>query len=137
MNFFNDDPFEEMIREFFGSNFQDKEDSETIIGGEEEDRVIDFVEDDNKVYLVFELPGYNEKDVVITIKNRELEIKVQKLEKDVQDYLMQKLGGGLIIKKTLPKFINPNKFSHTIKNGILEIAFNKKKWNQINKKLLN
>ncbi len=127
MNFFNGEPFEEIMREFFDSNFQEREEEETIIEGEEEDRVIDFVEDDNKVYLVFELPGYNEKDVVVAIKNRELEIRAQKLGKDMQDYLVQKLKGGLIIKKTLPKFINSKKFSHTIKNGILEITFNKKK----------
>ena len=127
MNFFNNDPFEEIIKEVFSSNFRDTEDGETIIAGEEEDRVIDFVEDEDKVYLVFELPGYNEKDVVVAIKNRELEIKVQKLGKDMQDYLVQKLGEGFIIKKTLPQFINSDKFSYTIKNGILEITLNKKK----------
>jgi len=125
MNFFNDDPFESIINEFF--NRDSRRNEEKIIHGEEEDRIIDFLETKNKVYIVFELPGYNEKDIDIVIKNKTIEIKAKKrTEEKIQDYLNQKLYQGITIKKTLPKFINSKKFSYTLKNGVLEIIFNKK-----------
>jgi len=137
MGFFEDnDPFESIVREFFGHSpstraSAGRKHSETIIQGEEEDRIIDFVEDENSIYLVFELPGYNEKDVSVTIKGKDLEIRVAKNNEScyaekAQEYLIQKLCQGIFIKKTLPKFIQPKGFKHTMKNGILEIIFSKK-----------
>ncbi len=132
MNFFDDeDPFENIIKEFFGARPEIRPDikkyRENIITGEKEERIIDFIEDDNKIYLVFELPGYDKKDVLINIKGKELEIKINKKSNEgVQDYLIQKLHQEISIKKILPKFINTKKFTHTMKNGVLEIIFDKK-----------
>ena len=129
MNFFNDnDPFESIVREFFGSPVRRKE-RETIIQGEGEDRVIDFIESKDKIYLIFELPGFDEKDITVLIKGREIEIKAQKRsDENIQQYLTQKLRREFFIRKTLPNFINPKKFSYTMKNGILEVIFEKRKW---------
>ncbi len=133
MSFFDDDDsFESIVREFFGkSSFENGKRRSTIIEGEEEDRNIDFVEDDEHIYLVFELSGYGEKDVSVVVKGNQLEIKARKREETcdverVQPYLNQKLCQGIFIKKTLPKFINSKKFKHTIKNGVLEVVFSKK-----------
>lgn len=128
MNFFNDnDPFESIVREFFGSPVRRKE-RETIIQGEGEDRVIDFIESKDKIYLIFELPGFDEKDITVLIKGREIEIKAQKRsDENIQQYLTQKLRREFFIRKTLPNFINPKKFSYTMKNGILEVIFEKRK----------
>ena len=129
MSFFDedDDPFDNIFRDFFGQQVGNRKRRETIIRGEEEDRVIDFIEDDEKVYLVFELPGFNEKDISVSVNNKQLEIKAKKREvENIQEYLMQKLHQGLMIQKTLPNFINSKKFSHTMRNGILEVAFSKK-----------
>jgi HSP20 family molecular chaperone IbpA len=128
MSLFDDDPFEDIVRQFFGQGVPAKRrDRETVIDGEEEDRVIDFVEGIDKVYLVFELPGYGERDVVVVVKGKELEIKAQKKNGEkMQDYLMQKLHRGIFVKKNLPDFINSKKFSHTMRNGILEVAFGKR-----------
>ena len=134
MNFFNDDPFEEIIREFFShktnnsiqddQNFQKK-----IINGEEEDRIIDFIEGLQKFYIIFEFPGYEKKDILVSIKNKQLEIKLNKRRderEEIQNYLSQKLSQNIFIKKTLPKFVNSKKFTYTVRNGILEISFDKK-----------
>jgi HSP20 family protein len=128
MGFFDDDPFEDILREFFSPESRTgRKRNGTIIQGEEEDRIIDFVEEKNKVYLIFELPGYNEKDIMVIVKNKELEIRAQKNDREeVQTYLAPKLSKGFFIRKTLPKFINPKRFSHTMRNGILEVVFNKK-----------
>ena len=130
MGFFeNNDQFEDIVREFLGGgNSRIRRDNyEEIIEGEEEERVIDFIEDENYVYLIFELPGYSEKDISISIKGRELEIIVKKKSiGEVQDYLIEKLNNRLFIKKRLPNFIKTKNFKHTLKNGVLEIVFIKK-----------
>ena len=130
MGFFEDnDSFESLVRELFeGRNSRIGRDNyEEIIEGEREERVIDFIQDENYVYLIFELPGYSEKDISISIKGRELEIVAKKISiGEVQNYLIQKLNNGLFIKKNLPNFIKTKNFKHTIKNGVLEIIFIKK-----------
>ena len=133
MGFFDDDSFENIIDEFFGrsrgfgTGRQSKR-RETFVRGEEEERVIDFIEDEDKVYLVFELSGYNEKDVVVVINGKSIEITAQKKILDgVKEYLAQKLLQGAHYKRNLPDFINPKKFSHNLRNGILEVCFEKRK----------
>ncbi len=125
MGFFDDDQFEDIVREFFG-DFPVRRRREQFINGEEEDRSTDYVEDDKKIYLVFELAGYEEGDVSIVVRGNELEINAQKLNgEEIRDYLHQKLRSGMSIKKELPRIINQKKFSHTMKNGILEVVFDK------------
>lgn len=130
MGFLDDnDPFESIVREFFGNlPIRGGGRGHQFISGEDEDRVIDFVEDENNIYLVFELPGYLEKDISVIIKGRELEITAHKSNgEDIQDYLHQKLRRELHLKKQLPNFVNPKNFSYTMKNGVLEIVFIKLK----------
>ena len=130
MAFFEDnDQFESIVRELFGGRASriGRDNYEEIIESEKEERVIDFIQDQNYVYLIFELPGYDEKDISISIKGRELEIIAKKRRMgEVQNYLIQKLNEGLLIKKSLPNFIKTKNFKHTIKNGVLEIVFIKK-----------
>jgi len=130
MGFFEDnDQFESIVRELFGGRASriGRDNYEEIIGSEKEERVIDFIQDENYVYLIFELPGYDEKDISISIEGRELEIIAKKRKMgEVQNYLIQKLNEGLFIKKSLPNFIKTKNFKHTIKNGVLEIVFIKK-----------
>lgn len=132
MGFFDDDPFENIIDEFFGRSrgFGTERPSKrksAFIRGEEEERAIDFIEDEDRVYLIFELPGYNEKDVVVVINGKSIEITAQKKILDgVKEYLAQKLSQGSQYKRNLPDFVNPKKFSHSLRNGILEVCFEKK-----------
>lgn len=122
MGFFDDDPFDSIVREFFGpSRIKRRE-----YVRENEERIVDFIEDENKIYLVFELPGYNEKDVSIVVDGRNLVITAKKSDKDtIQDYLHSKLRQGIKLTKHLPNFVDINNFSYSMKNGILEIVFNK------------
>ena len=128
MGFFDEDPFEDIMREFFGDRERKGRSSNGFIEGEREERVIDVVEDRSKVYLIFELPGYEKKDLLIAVKGKILEINAAKesMEK-VKSYLAKKLGSGITIRKNLPQSVNPKKFSYTINNGILEIVFDKNK----------
>ena len=130
MGFFDDnDQFESIVREFLGGGNSRirKSNYEEIIESEGEERVMDFIEDENYVYLIFELPGYNEKDISISIRGRELEIIAKKRSiGEIQNYLIQKLNDGFFIKKNLPNFIKTKNFKHTVKNGVFEIVFIKK-----------
>lgn len=127
MGFFNDDSFDRIVREFFGESPLRESHKEKIIHGEEENRVIDYSESDGKVYIIFELPGYEEEDVSVMVRGKELEISAKKMSgKNIQGYLVEKLRHGVLINKEIPKFINPKKFSYKLKNGVLEIIFIKK-----------
>lgn len=127
MNFFNDDPFEDIVREFFGQEEGREKHPHEIIRGEEDERTIDFIETENKVFLVFEIPGYSKEDIILNVKKAEVEIIVKKKNlENVQDYLSQKLRHGIYFKKHLPNFVNHKKFNWTLKNGILEVSFDKK-----------
>lgn len=129
MSFFdNNDPFEDIVNEFFGRRNKVQEGhKDEVISGEEEDRSVDFVESDKKVYLIFEIPGYNEKDVIVAVNKKELQIVAKKLETGKsQVYLIPKLEKGISINKKLPDFINSKKFDHSVRNGVLEVTFEKK-----------
>jgi len=131
----NNDPFEDIIRNFIGGSPMRRARKEQFIRGEEDDRNIDFVEDEDYVYLVFELPGYNEKDISVFVEGNRLEITAQKSDgENVQDYLGQKLRQGLHVKKKLPDIVNPKNFSKTMRNGVLEIIFSKSKGGKRNER---
>ncbi|MGC9309143.1 MAG: Hsp20/alpha crystallin family protein [Candidatus Nanoarchaeia archaeon] len=125
MGFFDDDPFEDIVREFFRGRPVRRN---QFIRGEEEDRESDYIEDKNAVYLIFELPGYNKKDVSIIIKGKNLEINAKKTnQEDMQDYLHKKLKHGFSIQKQLPDYVDKNKIDYTMKNGVLEIVLKKRR----------
>jgi HSP20 family protein len=121
-----------MLKDFFGNSNRSGNSGvrkTKFISGEEEDRNIDFIEDEKNVYLIFELPGFSEKDIDVKIKGDELKIVAMKKGCDldkIQDYLSQKLCKGIKINKLLPKFIKTKNFEVSFKNGILEVLFDKK-----------
>jgi HSP20 family protein len=129
MGFFDDenDPFEDIVREFFGSPGSRKvsrSSGNSMISGEYEERNIDFVETDNYFYVVFELPGYEREDVSVEIKGENLIVNAEKkLSERVADYMAQKLSNGVHIAKPIPKFIKNKKYDTTFSNGVLEVRF--------------
>lgn len=130
MGFFEDDPFEDIVREFFGQSGppRGRYKRETIVSGEDEERVIDFIEDDNYAYFIFELPGYTEEDISINMKGNTIELIAKKKDVDgIKEYLAQKLSRGMKYSRSLPAFVDPKKFVYALKNGILEIKFEKRK----------
>jgi len=126
MDWNNNDPFDSIVREFFGESPRRRRRHEEFTEGEEEDRVIDFIETDDALYLIFELPGYSNKDVTLALKDRRLEVQAHKQNAaNAQEYLAQRLKQGIIIKKTLPGNVLVKSMKHTVKNGIIEVRFDK------------
>lgn len=130
---FLNSPFDEIVREFFGGNPNKRirksrfEETDKDSEGEEESRRSDSLDLGEKIAFIFELPGYDERDLKLEVKDRTLIIEVKKKsECKMQDYLSKKLCKGESIKKTLQPYIDFKDFKYSFKNGILEVIFNKK-----------
>lgn len=121
----NKDPFDDIIKQFFGEPVRrSSRRPAEFTQGEEEERVMDFIQSGGKAYLIFELPGFSSKDISVSVKNNRLEIKAQKKSTgNVQDYLASRLTEGKTLRKSLPQGIEVESLEHTYKNGILEVTF--------------
>ena len=125
----SDDPFDNLVNQFFGHN---KSKSAKVKGrrvdfsdNEEDLSAGECIEDNSIVYLLFEIPGFSEKDIRLAVKEGILEINaMRKSSNQVPDYLAAKMESGVIFKRSLPSGVS-KKFTHTYKNGILEVVFEK------------
>jgi HSP20 family molecular chaperone IbpA len=130
MSFFDDnnDGFESIIDQFFGGSRPGSRRKQEFIRGEEEERNIDFIESKDSVYFVFELPGFSEKEVMVVVKGKDLEINaIKRNGEGVAGYLVEKLRRGISFNRELPKIVDSKKFSHTMRNGVLEIKFGRRR----------
>ena len=119
------DPLNSIVREFFGGT--PRRYREEFIRNEEEERVIDFIEGKDRIYLIFELAGFNEDDVFVSVSGKTITIEATKKNlEEIKEYLSQKLRKGIKYRQTLPESANPKKFKYTLKNGILEVVFDRK-----------
>ena len=126
-NMFGEDPFDRIAREFFGANRDLGGQGNGFIENEEEERNIDFVQTENYVYVVFELPGYKEGDVEVSVNGSDLRVLARgKATESHDDYIARKLQDGVSITKLLPKFVVSKGYKTSFRNGVLEICFKKK-----------
>jgi len=127
MGFFDDDPFDEIMREFLGGSTSRRSSVRKVISGEKEERIIDYIEEDDKVYFVFEILGYEKEDISVEVSGDRLKVRaIKKNAEGVQPYLVDKLDKGVYFEKTIPKGIKHKKFNWTFYNGILEVSFLRK-----------
>lgn len=123
MGFFDDDSFEDIVKGFFGDNL----DSQRTIKSERNRRIIDFIDTENKIYFVFELPGYNKDDISVKVEKKDLEVVARKKNlENVRKYLSQKLSQGISITRELPTNVKTKGYTSYFNNGVLEVGFNKK-----------
>jgi len=121
MGFFNDDPFEDIVREFFQESRQRTTSSGDLLKSEREERVVDYIEDGKKVYFVFEIFGYSKEDIKVNVGKGFVEVEANKKNfEGVQDYFVSKLGKKFHVRKTVPGMRVKN-YDWTFKNGILEV----------------
>jgi len=124
MGFFDeeDNSFENIVREFFEETRPGRtSSSRDFLKSEKEERFIDYIEEENFAYFVFELFGYSKEDIKVEIENGFVELiaKRKNLE-NVQDYLIPKLSKGMKIRKKITG-LKIKKYGWTFKNGILEV----------------
>lgn len=127
MSFFDDDPFEDIMKSFFGqSSGYTRDRSNEMISGEQDERMIDFIETDDDAFVVFELPGYRKEDVNVDVTKSEIIVSAKrKVGESVASYLVQKLSNGIELTKPLPKSLHKKKYELNFSNGVLELRFRK------------
>lgn len=126
MSPFGDDFFDEIEKAFFGNSIPRTSSSGNVVQGEKEERVIDYIEEENEIYFVFELPGFNEEDISVALKGNELNVNVKKKSfSNVKNYLKEKLAQEISFSKAIPVKVDKN-FEKSFKNGILEVKFKRK-----------
>jgi HSP20 family molecular chaperone IbpA len=124
----NEDPFDEIVKQFFGegSSRRGASKKNKIIESEEDERMIDFIEEGDNAYLVFELPGYRKEDVRVLLEGDNIEIVARrKVSESVPSYLANRFNSGVEFKKNLPKSLRKKKMNWTFNNGVLEVEFKK------------
>ena len=123
MGFFDDD-IDDIFSEFFSQPMRRR--TYTKQSSEEDERVMDFIETDEHVFFIIELPGYEKEDVAIKIEGRVIQIQAKKRALDnAKEYLAEKLAQGLKYKRALPEGIATKRYIESMKNGILELRFDK------------
>ncbi len=129
MGFFDEDndPFESIVREFFQEARPGRTtSSRDLIKSEREERVIDYIEEENTTYFVFELFGYSKEDLKVEAGKGFVQVFAKRKNfENIQDYLVPKLKKGMEIKKEIPG-LKVKKFEWTFNNGILEVKIEKK-----------
>lgn len=125
MGFFDDDPFESIVREFF-QEARPRTSSGNMVQGESEERKVDYIDEGNRIYFVFELYGYSKEDIKVNVGKGFVEVEAKKKNfEGIQDYIARKLEKGVKIKKEVPGL--KAKDSHwTFNNGILEVEIEEK-----------
>ncbi|MEN7982472.1 MAG: Hsp20/alpha crystallin family protein [Nanoarchaeota archaeon] len=125
MSFFDDDNgFEDIMNNFFGQNSGYRQRNNEVISGEQDERMIDFIETDKDVFLIFELPGYQKEDVRVEVSKNEIKVVARrKVGESVADYLAHKLSNGIELIKPLPKSLGKKKYELNFSNGVLELRF--------------
>jgi HSP20 family protein len=119
MGLFEDDSFDDFVKEFFGQQGVQRK-----VQTREDDRLVDFIDTDERLFLIVELPGFTKEEVNVTVRDKVLEIKAQKRELEgLPEYLAQRLMQGIKIRRTLPSTVNVKSMSYTFSNGILEVSF--------------
>jgi HSP20 family protein len=93
--------------------------------------LVDIVEKKNAYEARVELPGVNEKDVVVSIDNNKVEIKAEKRKEKEQkkkDYFRQERTYKAFYKAfTLPQAVNGEKAKMKFKDGMLLLTLPKLK----------
>lgn len=75
--------------------------------------LIDVLEEDDEVFVVAELTGFNKEDLKINVENQRLTLSAKTLERKYHKSL------------NLPARVIPNTIYTTYKNGVLEIRLKK------------
>lgn len=123
---FEDDSFEDIVNQFFGNSGRIRK-SRIKRFVEDEDQNSQFIEEDNYLYLIVELPGYSEKEISVSIKEDRILISAKSSRRiEAQDYLEQKRREGIMIEQILPDNIKTKNFTKTFRNGVLEVTFEKR-----------
>jgi HSP20 family protein len=95
---------------------------------------VEIWEDDQKVYIVAEMPGVKAEDIDITLDNNVLTIRGQKKEaretpektEDIRWHMRQRSYGQFMRQFQLPPGVDESKVNASFKDGLLHIDIEKR-----------
>lgn len=114
MSFFNEDPFDDLIREFFNHGGSNRRSSKKYYSDYNEASE-NLVESSKSYYFVMELPSFKNVEIGEKISGDSGKVKILKIILDDDEE----------ISYILPKKVKTKDYTHTFKNGILEVEFQK------------
>ncbi len=121
MGFFDNDPFEDIIKEFFSGRSGSNVSSRTFRNNIEESS--NFVQSDKNVYFVLDLSG--KQSVNVEVKDELVRNEYGEQVHTGKKALVIKSSEGDVLQYALPKKIKSKNFHWNFKNGILEVKFKK------------
>ncbi len=90
---------------------------------------IDIIDEDDKIRVVADLPGFNKEDIEIFIEDGDLVIRAQRkeeVEEKGRNYIRQERRFGEVYRRvTLPVEVDIEKIKARYNNGVLEIELPK------------
>jgi len=91
---------------------------------------LDISEDKENIYVEGDFPGFDQKDISVKIKEKELVIsakrEIKKEETKKNYYCCERFQGNLYRETNLPSEIDEGKVSAKYKNGLLRVTLPKK-----------
>lgn len=95
---------------------------------------MDVVDRDKEIFVKAELPGFDKKDLDISISNNQLNIKAKTSHEEKEedgDYLKREISKSEIYRSVLlPADVEDEKIKTSYKNGVLELTIPKQKKSQ-------
>ena len=92
--------------------------------------LIDISEDENNVYVEADLPGFDQRDVTLSLKGDILSISAKKDEKKEEKkknyYRLERMQGSFYREVLLPANVESSKIKAVYKNGVLKVTLPKK-----------
>ncbi len=121
MGFFDDDPFDDIVKEFFGGGASKRFSSRKF--GNVEDTSNLFVEGSKFTYLVLDLSG--KRDINVDIKDHVVRNRYGEKVSTGKKIVISDSIGGEVTEYALPKKLKTKDFQWNFNNGILEVKFKK------------
>lgn len=127
------DPFEELRRmqERFNRLFDEFERTTRFLVGPEElvDFPVDVIDEEDKIKVIADLPGFNKEDIELYVEDGYLVIKAQRreeVEEKGRDYIRQERRYGEVYRRIpLPAEVKIEDVKAKYNNGVLEVVLPK------------
>jgi HSP20 family protein len=91
---------------------------------------VDISEDDANIYVDADIPGFDQKNIKVNVKNDMLTISAKRDEKKEEKkknfHRVERIQGSFYRQILLPSDVNTDKVKASYKNGVLKIVLPKK-----------
>ncbi|NOY11862.1 MAG: Hsp20/alpha crystallin family protein [Archaeoglobi archaeon] len=124
------DPFEELRRmQERMARLLDEFDRMSLTAGVELDMPVDVIEEEDRIRIVADLPGFDKSDINVYIEDGDLIIRAERKEEKEdrsRNYIRRERRYGEVYRRiSLPAEVDEDKIKARYNNGVLEIEIPK------------